>query len=190
MEAPHESSSTQTIYPPLSHENSIRLIQLQPGTESDSISVTLFQFELHDCPPYDAISYAWGDPTDTVAITCDSQPFQITHNLRWALTRVRDPDLATLVWADAICINQLDVQERNRQVALMGDIYTMARSVFLAMGEAKTEGGAEDVESLVEISTSWKGQPLLSPSALPRDIRWKSVGELMECSWFTRVWVI
>jgi hypothetical protein len=190
METPYEPSSTPNLYQSLSHQNSIRLIKLQPGAESDPISISLVQVELHNCPPYDAISYVWGDAADTVPITCNSRLFQITRNLQWALMRVRDPDQAILVWADAICINQLDVPERNHQVALMGDVYTTACNVFLAMGEAAIEAGAEDVESLLEISRAWKDQPVLPVAALPLDIRWTSVGELMDCPWFERVWVV
>jgi hypothetical protein len=58
------------------------------------------------------------------------------------------------------------------------------------MGEAAIEAGAEDVESLVEISRAWKDQPVLPVAALPLDIRWTSVGELMDCPWFERVWVV
>jgi hypothetical protein len=37
-------------------------------------------------------------------------------------------------WVDAICINQNDLNERNKQVPRMGDIYSMASRVWIWMG--------------------------------------------------------
>jgi hypothetical protein len=36
---------------------------------------------------------------------------------------MRDVDRNTVVWADALCINQQDATEKSVQVRLMGDIY-------------------------------------------------------------------
>ena len=53
----------------------------------------------------------------------------VTKNLANALRRLQDvTDMP--VWADAICINQQDVKERNHQVQLMGQIYCRATTVF------------------------------------------------------------
>lgn len=44
-----------------------------------------------------------------------------------------------IVWADAICINQKDIEERNNQVPLMGSIYPLARRVIVWLGPADPE---------------------------------------------------
>lgn len=39
-----------------------------------------------------------------------------------------------LLWIDSICINQEDVEERNSQVKIMGDIYKNASTVVIWLG--------------------------------------------------------
>ena len=39
--------------------------------------------------------------------------------------------MSRLLWIDAICINQTDIDERNAQVAIMGDIYKEASRVLV-----------------------------------------------------------
>jgi hypothetical protein len=38
------------------------------------------------------------------------------------------------IWADAICINQSDVEEKTEQVRMMGDIYEAAQIVVIWLG--------------------------------------------------------
>jgi hypothetical protein len=73
---------------------------------------------------YGALSYVWGDTTQSRTITCNGQAIQVTINLADALFRLRDEQATELVWIDALCIDQDNVLERNQQVKLMKDIYT------------------------------------------------------------------
>jgi hypothetical protein len=41
-----------------------------------------------------------------------------------------ETDNDVVVWADAICINQNNVEERNPQVRMMGNIYGMGKQEF------------------------------------------------------------
>jgi hypothetical protein len=58
---------------------------------------------------------------------------------------------AWAIWADQICINQADVQERNSQVQLMRNIYSLAFGVVVYIGEEGqyTKTGAAFVEELL-----------------------------------------
>lgn len=40
-----------------------------------------------------------------------------------------------MIWADAVCINQEDPLEQGHQVALMRDIYLLAKQVVVDFGE-------------------------------------------------------
>jgi hypothetical protein len=40
-----------------------------------------------------------------------------------------------LLWIDGVCINQTDILERNRQVQLMGEIYSRASCVLIWLGD-------------------------------------------------------
>jgi hypothetical protein len=78
---------------------------------------------MESLPDYDAISYVWGDPTDTSPIKCSGKTLSITKNLHSALRHFRLQDQPCVLWVDAICISQADVYERGQQVSIMKVIY-------------------------------------------------------------------
>ncbi|KAI4916359.1 uncharacterized protein J4E92_009276 [Alternaria infectoria] len=80
------------------------------------------------------VSYVWGDPNKTVSIEVDNQEVQITKNLFDFLCHIRDPNETLTLWADAICINQADLNEKSQQVAMMGDIYSRCSVVHIWLG--------------------------------------------------------
>ncbi|RYP79954.1 hypothetical protein DL770_006429 [Monosporascus sp. CRB-9-2] len=41
---------------------------------------------------------------------------------------------AWVLWVDAICINQGDIEERNEQVSMMRDIYSSSKRVLIRLG--------------------------------------------------------
>jgi Heterokaryon incompatibility protein (HET) len=115
--------------------NEIRLLRYA-GTPSD-FQLTHVSFQ--NAPDYIALSYFWGDPKLCHIITCNGQPMAITENLHKTLAAVyaairrgstaplyeKDEDI--LLWADGICINQTDVEEKNQQVSMMAEIYRNAK---------------------------------------------------------------
>ena len=81
------------------------------------------------------------------SISLDGLPFQVTANLEIALRHLRlssptsglgtdsecltdDLGGARVLWIDALCINQHDVEERNHQVQIMSKIFGSARRVL------------------------------------------------------------
>jgi hypothetical protein len=128
----------QNFYLPLAPPHTFRLLVLDPGHVSHPVSIRLQVVERATGPAYDAISYVWGDPRHKVTIACDGRPFEITFNLFWALVRIRSVSQPKILWADAICINQSDLQERSSEVTFMGSLYSNASRVYICMG------GAED----------------------------------------------
>src|SRR5690242_3287097 len=129
---------------------SIRLLDLKPGNGEQTIC---FDFETHsldNCPDYIALSYTWGDPMDTVPVLGDGKIINVTRSLKNALWQLRE-DRKRLVrqkhsglrhsqslrfWIDALCINQLDQEEKSFQVGLMAEIYQRAYHVFAWLGPA------------------------------------------------------
>jgi hypothetical protein len=69
-----------------------------------------------------------------VPIECSGRKLNITTNLFDALKRLRLPDADRVLWVDAICINQFDLEEKNIQVPLMKDIYSKASVVLIWLG--------------------------------------------------------
>ena len=132
------ASALHSRFPLDSSQQQIRLLHLLPGSWDDTIECKLVTVSLQDSPAYNALSYVWGDKNDTCKIHVEGEDVRVTKNLFAALRRIRahrDTQRATL-WADAICIDQSNVQKRNVQVALMGQIYTLCQSVLIWLGEA------------------------------------------------------
>ena len=81
---------------------------------------------------YHAISYVWGDPDDPLnfkPIICNGVKVYVPNNLHAAMVEIwRDQPLLKL-WADAVCIDQHDTEEKSRQVALMYRIFRDAACV-------------------------------------------------------------
>ncbi|KAI4924338.1 uncharacterized protein J4E92_007419, partial [Alternaria infectoria] len=112
----------------------IRLLHVHPGAWNDDIECHLETASLNDNPQFYAISYVWGDPTITLPIRIDGEPLEITQNLRNGLQRLRRTDEVLIIYADAACINQSDLNERSEQVQLMGEIYSLAEETFIWLG--------------------------------------------------------
>ncbi|KAJ0109503.1 heterokaryon incompatibility protein-domain-containing protein [Diaporthe amygdali] len=106
------------------------------------IQCTLSAFSLDRPPAYSALSYTWGSavPADGLTpdlnrtLVCNGGEAPITASLEHALRSV--PLAYECIWADAVCINQQDVDERSAQVALMGRIYSQASQVVVWLGPA------------------------------------------------------
>jgi len=127
------------IYRPLDPwRDEIRLLEIrsiEPQIELSLITTTLSD-ELY----YSALSYVWGDASDTEPILVNGSVFHATKNLARALRTIPKllPKLApgghTLqafrLWVDAICINQQDVAEKNHEVGRMHLVYSSAASVL------------------------------------------------------------
>lgn len=112
------------IYTPLnSAGKEIRLLKIASALDYEPLNCSLEPVSLNDAC-YTALSYYWGDANDRVDITVNGQTISITRNLESALRHMRNVDRDTVVWADAICINQQDNAEKDVQVGAMDDIYS------------------------------------------------------------------
>jgi Heterokaryon incompatibility protein (HET) len=65
----------------------------------------------------------------------DGGEFQATTNLESALRHLRS-DRTKVLWVDAVCINQRNIDEKNSQVRRMGEIFAKASNVIVWLGEA------------------------------------------------------
>ena len=84
----------------------------------------LVAWTLAEVPPFQALSYAWGDPDPQTEICCSGLGATIGPNLFSALRHLRPatPYFVQWIWADALCINQEDVTERSEQVRMTGHL--------------------------------------------------------------------
>lgn len=137
MSGAAESSSTSPYKTLDSASKEIRLLVIEPGPKSSTISCSLLHTSVTAEAPtkYEAASYCWGDPTNPKTILLEGHKIEITSNAEAALRNFRRADKARIVWLDAICINQQDLVERGAQVAIMKDIYVSATRTLVWLGE-------------------------------------------------------
>ncbi|KAH7310685.1 heterokaryon incompatibility protein-domain-containing protein [Stachybotrys elegans] len=119
----------------------IRVIHLLSGSDDAPINCTLHKTALkaYPTPDYHALSYTWGDANDRREIILNGYVVTVTFNLYSALRRLRREEGTEVLWADAVCINQLDLDERAQQVGMMGEIYSLCTSTTVWLGEPSEE---------------------------------------------------
>ena len=132
----HILSPESYEYGPLPSIGWTRFLYLHPGTGKLVCSLTSNRIDYMTLK-YVAISYAWGADAryNTVGIKCDGKALFIGSNLASALKHIRSKSRTKFLWADAICINQNDTNERSQQVQQMGDIFASASCVLVWVGE-------------------------------------------------------
>lgn len=113
---------------------STRILTLLPGSHDDDIQCRLRVISINAFSDYEALSYTWGDPNDQREIRVNNTPLMVTRNLEEALPQLRHPTEKRYLWADAVCINQNDIDERGDQVSEMGQIYRNASWVLIWLG--------------------------------------------------------
>lgn len=135
---PYAESFPAYRYTALSHSRTIRLLHIYPNVFSEPLCCSLKEVPLDSNPQYDALSYAWGEPLFTESLLLIDKlsvlRLKITESLRDALLYIRREDEVMVIWVDAICINQDDLDERSSQVTSMGQIYRKASCVRIWLG--------------------------------------------------------
>jgi hypothetical protein len=219
-------------YTPFSEEdNSIRLLALKSGAYDCEIEIELFPVPVWqgDPPDYEALSYVWGSTEDRrrIAVREWSAPdlskplseslygdprklvsegqLPVTQNLEVALRYLRRPTSHRVLWIDAICIDQENMEERSFQVQRMGRIYHAARQVVIWLGPGN-ETSPLAVEALRIIGTdslfksdehlmyslresTTKSFKIDTLALKKQEAEWLAIQELLQRKWFTRLWV-
>ncbi|GLA99206.1 hypothetical protein AtubIFM61612_010696 [Aspergillus tubingensis] len=249
-------------------ERQIRLLELHSGGGDEEIRCDIHIHSLDDCPPYEAISYTWGDPYEGYSkrkgrtkagdarIKVGNAPLDIGESLYDAFKWLRYPSCnatvrrshgtfidvndnrdgvvrkdpgdvfsqfkgrSRFIWADRICINQDDPQEKSHQLKLMGDIYRRCAKGIIWLGEptelterafvaaywlcsvAYHQENLGDKHDLLNGSDggprSGQGTPSFMTMIQLDDVGvkwticqcWKALTALTQRAWFTRAWVV
>ncbi|XXG96454.1 serine/threonine-protein kinase HAL4/sat4 [Hypoxylon texense] len=161
-QAPSSSQGTQRgIYGHLSRTPSeFRILKILPGPDDQPVCCELQNQLLTSDVRYAAISYVWGDPRITEDIIVNNERLQVTTNLASALWHLRKYGLPKneqtgeiqWLWADAVCINQHHIPEKNHQVSIMGTIYRGASSVLSWLGPPEPERLDRALEAIREVA--------------------------------------
>ncbi|RYN37584.1 hypothetical protein AA0119_g654 [Alternaria tenuissima] len=190
------------------HET-VRFLLPEGRAECGSLSYRFTVQSLDKAVHYAALSYVWGDSRCCGTIIIESVLYKVTRNLLAALQRIdtiihskielSNPVLVSL-WADQICINQSNKDERASQVSMMKSIYSRAGCVFSFLGESDA---AAEVASLVnqvacqieEDVARYQGLikiPKVSIKELAslNRLNWTAFRDMLLLPYFSRVWII
>lgn len=235
------AAPTDYTYDPLPSSTSIRLLEPTPSPEHNQISFRLVPYELSELPAFNALSYTWGNPritcgfsepasgsnkrinrhtTATHQVLCDGVTFLVRANLASALDMLWNSDMPRaeggLLWIDAICIDQSNLDERASQVQHMTTIFASAESVIAWLGEEDdfTEGAAKVIETLAPLgcvpksAQEWDAQVSRWQDVTPADLfepsvyKWKLGTEMITIEewtawigftqrpYFRRAWIV
>jgi len=213
-----EAKTEDYIYSPLDlTKNEFRVLGLHPSSDPDSdIYCDIHQGEVGEkvnthgrMLGYQALSYVWGEPEPRKAIYIDQRRILVGPNLHAALRRLRHERYGMLLWVDAVCIDQSNIEERNHQVKLMNSIYKNAKIVFMWLGEeADSSDLAMDILSLCEnqivqgarikAAGRWsRAEHEAQGKALVKlfrdeiyDKHWEAVAHLFVREYWARVWIL
>lgn len=131
---------TPHVYSPIDEAaQEIRLLTILPGTFDSDIRVCLraTPFTEDSDLEFEALSYVWGSPEDPVDIFIGETIYHtlsVTKSLAEALSYLQYDDTRRVIWIDAICVNQKDMDERTSQMKRMADIYRNASQVVVWLG--------------------------------------------------------
>ncbi|KAF4636126.1 hypothetical protein G7Y89_g1963 [Cudoniella acicularis] len=218
--------------------NDIRLLHLYSGNEGGVIECQLRVCSLSPLSPlnpewrYQALSYTWGNAAATHPILMNGKTFLVSNTLASALKRLRFPKVSEdivsenqdtvhqfrILWIDAICIDQQNVSEKNVQVQKMKQIYQLASSVVIWLGDDHESGDEKhhydssiweldhlekgcfnttrSAVALVEkIAAACKSY---DPNSLPEGYpeasvdprQWANLSRLFRRPWFERLWIV
>ncbi|OTB01999.1 hypothetical protein M426DRAFT_13991 [Hypoxylon sp. CI-4A] len=142
----------------------IRVILLHPSEDNTAplhCELEDINFKTYDFPPYDAISYTWGNQSPSEPLHVHSGPnsqagfldtssanasrlLSITPNLALALKCFRPSGRPPRrLWADAVCIDQGNSSEKASQIAIMADVYRVRSDASASVArccKARREG--------------------------------------------------
>jgi hypothetical protein len=117
-------------------EDKFRILEIEGGKHRSPLCCSLIHARLSTAPKYEALSYCWGTEVTTRKIAQGGLAGCLVSEHLWrALRRLRMPSEKRLVWIDAICINQQDVDERNHQLGLMRHVYAKALRTIIWIGD-------------------------------------------------------
>jgi len=191
--------------------DALRILIVKPCTSfDDDIECSLETKLFSNRPRYIALSYTWQDydaalapiesartensvggheniATNDPAILLNQFPFNVQRNLYRALKHLRSLEHPLNLWVDAICINQNDINERNKQVTMMTFIYQNARRVVGWLGidvnreDQWKNGNSRNLAKLINGSEDipYSGEP-----------DGETVDRIMTNQYWSRLWIV
>ncbi|KAF2686590.1 hypothetical protein K458DRAFT_280689, partial [Lentithecium fluviatile CBS 122367] len=111
----------------------------------------------------------------------------VTTNLESGLRHLRYRFQPRILWIDALCINQRDMAEKERQVRMMGQLYKNAERVHVWLGTVDDTNAVRAAVGCIQNSLkSYNRNTSWTPTAL--EISGMQI--LASLPWWRRVWIL
>ncbi|KAK5659917.1 hypothetical protein OQA88_13381 [Cercophora sp. LCS_1] len=189
-------------YRPLNTDGGeIRLVEFIITDRVDQHEWKVRHFALEEAPPFVALSYVWtdtggsfrckiGEGLGRTAITSSLEDAMAAIGIRQWHLHARAafagdaPPPPIFVWADAVCINQNDNDEKQRQVAMMRRIYQRAVAVWAWLGPAGDDNdGPRALQTLARLGSAlpcpWPSNLSVQRDALQESTQFSSIRRLL-----------
>ncbi|TVY75811.1 Heterokaryon incompatibility protein 6 OR allele [Lachnellula suecica] len=168
-----------------------------PGAASLPLMCWLVPYRIGgEIPPYDALSWSWGDPkapkSKSVRIWSGegkhklAKEIKITKNLEEALLHLRDKTKPRFLWVDALCINQSDFDEKEDQMGQMDIFYENAAMTCVWLGKQADE--SQRMPAFIKRIVRFELEEMITDVDTIR--LWSALSKLMTRDWFTRRWCV
>ncbi|PSN64308.1 hypothetical protein BS50DRAFT_454029, partial [Corynespora cassiicola Philippines] len=169
-------------------------------TKDCPVHLSLETYTHDDRPEYEAVSYTWGGEDDD---SSPNRPVFIgsywdvslqSKNCLSMLRFIRPWRGVRMVWVDALCINQQNLEERGTQVANMRQIYTECSRVVVYLGDDIVTSSRsfpifKDLNVIQDAGSATKLYSLFPEGHELNGERF-DLFDLLSRRYFSRVWVI
>ena len=169
----------------------IRVLEILRGSPSSALHIAFRIIDIDsdvERHPYNALSYSWGGHLMLRRIiTLNGRPFFVADTVFNALKELRLPDKERILWIDAVCINQGDMNEKRQQIDLMGSIYRRAQAVHVWLGkaDAQSKNAFRLAENVASIQSS-EVDHVRAEISITRP----TLQTMMRSRWWSRVWIV
>ncbi|KAK3385742.1 heterokaryon incompatibility protein-domain-containing protein [Podospora didyma] len=182
----------------------IRLLRLHRRQPFGNVTASMERHAVSSLPPYDTISYCWGDDKLTHRVLVDGQYLFVTKNAYEILHARSSYFRERIMWIDGLCIDQTkykdadgryhDQAEKASQIKLMREIYRRSARTIVWLGFSNTSYYVIDILYrifLAKFRYQLDDQEMHDHFGKERgSIEMQAFIDLLSHQWFTRVWVI
>jgi hypothetical protein len=194
-------------------KNHFRLLKISNNAETPFL-LELHDFELTTAPPFTAFSYVEDDEQNPIYVTVNNQSLPITKNLYDTLSTFYDEtgsNTDEYIWAEGLCIDQQNENEKADQVGLISNIFRQAAIVYAFLGHPKTQLTFSEQKSLTMLvseilyflsihtnagmtTMNWsRGEsPAMPENLVPSrsNPSWNFLLDMFVAKWWTRAWTV
>lgn len=176
-----------------------RKVPLDWSDTSKQSSSTIRHTNRYEWGDFVALSYTWGHATPTAMILVDGSVVPVRTNLEAALRRLRNKKpiaSGTLVWVDALCIDQDNLTERETEVKRIRTIYKSAYDVVVWLGSEDQDSSIAIGMLKIMAASVTDGREEILENTIRQHPHmfgtgsWKALGLFLNRPYWNRAWIM